>query len=241
MDAPGTRNWTKLSYPGDPTKAITVCDAINFIDVYLDPGLFVPREMVHRSGFTRRPSPTAKRPVWDPALDSHQKTRDRINRLAHLKMPGTLRVVRRSWARFFSWITMTAAGKSTPMTRVRRSSPVRAPSLGRRGGQWIDPRMISALMNVSQQPFDLGQRQVEGGPQHRLPLWRQTGELTLDFLPGLERRLLVRFGVSQSSYGYRPETIFIRNPQFHAVRSVTISFSIVAGVSGPLRPVAFAL
>jgi hypothetical protein len=30
----------------DPTKAITVCDAINFIDANLDPGLLITLEMV---------------------------------------------------------------------------------------------------------------------------------------------------------------------------------------------------
>jgi RNA polymerase sigma factor (sigma-70 family) len=40
---------------------------------------------------------------------------------------GTLRVVRRSWARFFSRITTTPAEESTSVTRIRRSSPLRAP------------------------------------------------------------------------------------------------------------------
>jgi hypothetical protein len=35
--------------------------------------------------------------------------------------------------------------------------------------------MTGVLLNVGEQPFDLGQRKVEGGPQFRLLLRRQTG------------------------------------------------------------------
>jgi hypothetical protein len=46
MGAPGT--WTKadIPLPWDPAKAITFFDAVNLVDVYLDPALPISRELV---------------------------------------------------------------------------------------------------------------------------------------------------------------------------------------------------
>ena len=57
MGAPGTWDKSNTPFAWNPKTAITFCDAVNLIDVFLDPGVPISREMValfffHESGFS---------------------------------------------------------------------------------------------------------------------------------------------------------------------------------------------
>lgn len=57
MGAPGDWNKSNTPFAWNPKTAITFCDAVNLIDVYLDPSVPISREMValfffHESGFS---------------------------------------------------------------------------------------------------------------------------------------------------------------------------------------------